>query len=74
MTPSSAIGTVIVCGSALRGTLVDDWFFGLRIETSASNRSTNVTFGDDAGPFGKTSDRVQSVRLISATADSATSD
>ncbi|CAN5764368.1 hypothetical protein BH20VER1_BH20VER1_06760 [soil metagenome] len=40
----------------LRGTLVDDWFFGLRIETSASARSTNVTFGDDAGPFGKTSD------------------
>ena len=40
----------------LRGTLVDDWFFGLRLETSTSNRSTNVTFGDDAGPFGKTND------------------
>src|SRR6478735_674353 len=40
----------------LRGTLVDDWFFGLRLETSTSPRSTNVTFGDDAGPFGKTSD------------------
>ncbi|MDQ3118413.1 MAG: putative porin [Verrucomicrobiota bacterium] len=40
----------------IRGTLVDDWFFGLRLETSASPRSTNVTFGDDAGPFGKTSD------------------
>ena len=40
----------------LRGTLMDDWFFGLRLETSTSNRSTNVTFGDDAGPFGKTSD------------------
>lgn len=40
----------------LRGTLVDDWFFGIRLETSTSNRSTNVTFGDDAGPFGKTSD------------------
>ncbi len=40
----------------LRGTLVNDFFFGLRLETSASNRSTNVTFGDDAGPFGKTSD------------------
>lgn len=40
----------------LRGTLVDDFFFGLRLETSASARSTNVTFGDDAGPFGKTSD------------------
>ena len=42
----------------LRGTLVDDWFFGLRLETSASARSTNVTFGDDAGPFGKTIDPV----------------
>ncbi len=40
----------------IRGILVDDWFFGLRLETSTSNRSTNVTFGDDAGPFGKTSD------------------
>ncbi|MBA2623528.1 MAG: putative porin [Chthoniobacterales bacterium] len=40
----------------LRGTLVDDFFFGLRLETSTSPRSTNVTFGDDAGPFGKTSD------------------
>ncbi len=40
----------------LRGTLVNDWFFGIRLETSASPRSTNVTFGDDAGPFGKTND------------------
>jgi Putative porin len=40
----------------LRGTLADDWFFGLRIETSTNPRSTNVTFGDDAGPFGKASD------------------
>ncbi|MBA2744226.1 MAG: putative porin, partial [Chthoniobacterales bacterium] len=40
----------------LRGTLVDDWFFGLRLETSTNPRSTNVTFGDDTGPFGKTSD------------------
>ena len=44
----------------IRGTLVDDWFFGLRLETSASPRSTNVTFGDDSnnGPFAKTSDGV----------------
>jgi hypothetical protein len=42
----------------LRGTLADDWFFGLRIETSTNPRSTNVTFGDDAGPFGKASDTV----------------
>ena len=42
----------------LRGTLMDDWFFGLRFETSTNPRSTNVTFGDDAGPFGKTTDAI----------------
>lgn len=42
----------------LRGTLADDWFFGFRIETSTNARSTNVTFGDDAGPDGKASDTV----------------
>jgi hypothetical protein len=50
----------------LRGTLLDDWFFGLRLETNASGRSTNVTFGDDTslssagggGPFAKGSDVV----------------
>jgi hypothetical protein len=45
----------------LRGTLADDWFFGLRLETSTSPRSTNVTFGDDSqvnGPFSKESDRI----------------
>jgi hypothetical protein len=42
----------------LRGTLADDWFFGLRFETSTNPRSTNVTFGDDAGPFGKASDGI----------------
>ena len=31
----------------LRGTVLDDWFFGVRLETSASARSTNVTFGAD---------------------------
>jgi hypothetical protein len=42
----------------LRGTLVDDWFFGLRLETSANPRSTNVTIGDEStgGPFSKGSD------------------
>src|SRR5207342_2593374 len=42
----------------LRCTLVDDWFFGLRLETSTNPRSTNVTFGDDSGvngPFSKDS-------------------
>src|SRR5215470_6076177 len=50
----------------LRGTLMDDWFFGVRLETNNSNRSTNVTFGDDTaastpgggGPFEKNSDTV----------------
>ena len=31
----------------LRGVLADDWFFGVRLETSQNPRSTNVTFGDD---------------------------
>jgi hypothetical protein len=42
----------------LRGTLADDFFFGLRLETSTNPRSTNVTIGDDAGPFGRTSDAI----------------
>jgi hypothetical protein len=50
----------------LRGTVLDDWFFGVRLETSAANRSTNVTFGDDTstsspgggGPFAKGSDGI----------------
>jgi hypothetical protein len=50
----------------VRGTLLDDWFFGLRLETSNNARSTNVTFGDDTasstpgggGPFEKNSDTV----------------
>ncbi|MEO5718635.1 MAG: putative porin, partial [Chthoniobacterales bacterium] len=39
----------------------DDWFFGLRLETSTNPRSTNITFGDDSGvngPFSKDSDRI----------------
>jgi hypothetical protein len=42
----------------LRGTLADDWFFSLRLETSSNSRSTNVTIGDEAsgGPFSKASD------------------
>ena len=46
----------------LKGTLVDDWFFGVRLETSSNPRSTNITFGDDTsagpGPFAKNSDTV----------------
>ena len=44
----------------LRGTLADDWFFGVRLETNTSSRSTNVTFGDESsgGPFSKGSDGI----------------
>jgi hypothetical protein len=44
----------------LRGTLLDDWFFGIRLETSSSSRSTNVTFADESsgGPFAKGSDGI----------------
>jgi hypothetical protein len=53
----------------LRGVLADDWFFGLRLETSTNPRSSNVTFGDDTsttvgtatsinGPFAKNNDGV----------------
>lgn len=45
----------------LRGILADDWFFGVRLETSTNPRSSNVTFGDDSGvngPFSKDSDRI----------------
>ena len=50
----------------IRGTLLDDWFFGIRLETNNNARSANVTFGDDTasntpgggGPFEKNSDIV----------------
>jgi hypothetical protein len=50
----------------LRGTVLDDWFFGLRLETSANARSTNVTLGADAstsspgggGPFARGDDAI----------------
>jgi len=44
----------------LRGKLLDDWFFGVRLETSTNPRSTNVTFGDDggSGPFAKNNDGI----------------
>ena len=44
----------------VRGTLADDWFFGLRLETNTDPRSTNVTFGADAnnGPFAKNDDGI----------------
>ena len=38
----------------LQGKMADTWFFGTRIETADSARSTNVTLGDASNsPFGK---------------------
>ena len=50
----------------LRGTLMNDWFFGIRLETNQNPRSTNVTFGADSsssspgggGPFAKGDDGI----------------
>jgi hypothetical protein len=44
----------------IRGVLLDDWFFGVRLETSQNPRSTNVTFGGDSssGPFAKNDDGI----------------
>lgn len=36
--------------------LTDHLRAGVRVETGPSGRSSNVTFGDDAGPWGKSSD------------------
>ena len=48
----------------IRGELVDAWYYGLRLETSTSNRSTWVTFGGDStqpngsGPSAKNQDTI----------------
>jgi hypothetical protein len=38
--------------------LTDQFRAGIQLETGASGRSSNVTFGDDAGPWGKSSDGI----------------
>lgn len=38
--------------------LGENWRAGLRVETGPGGRSSNVTFGDDSGPWGKESDRL----------------
>jgi hypothetical protein len=46
----------------VRGTVLDDWFFGMRMETNSNPRSANITFGDDSqvnGPFSKENDGVR---------------
>jgi hypothetical protein len=43
----------------VKGDYRDDFYYGLRLETSSSSRSTNVTLGDDGGaPSNKDSDRI----------------
>jgi hypothetical protein len=42
-----------------KGDFKEDFYYGLRLETSSRPRSTNVTFGDDGGgPSHKDSDRI----------------
>ena len=38
--------------------LTDQFRAGIQLETGPSGRSSNVTFGDDAGPWGKNSDGI----------------
>jgi hypothetical protein len=42
----------------LTGRVLNDWAWGIRLETSGSNRSSNVTMADEATPFAKGSDAV----------------
>jgi len=46
--------------TSLTGKLVNDWSFGVRLETASGSRSSNVTMGDDSAantsPFHKASD------------------
>jgi len=44
--------------ATLSGKLLNNWAFATRLETATGSRSSNVTMGDDAGPFAKTSDGV----------------
>jgi hypothetical protein len=42
--------------AAFTGKLLNNWGYGFRLETSGSSRSSNVTMGDDGGPYAKTND------------------
>jgi hypothetical protein len=44
--------------TSLTGKLINNWAFGVRLETGTGSRSSNVTMGDDAGPFAKTNDGI----------------
>jgi len=45
--------------AGLYGKMVNNWNWGVRLETATGSRSSNVTMGDDAaGPFAKNSDGI----------------
>lgn len=44
--------------TALTGRMLNNWAWGVRLETATGSRSSNVTMGDDAGPFAKNNDGV----------------
>ena len=44
--------------TGLTGKMANNWSWGVRLETATGSRSSNVTMGDDAGPFAKNSDTV----------------
>ena len=46
-----------------KGEFLDKFYWGMRLETSDSPRSTNLTMGDDAGPWGKASDKINMGQL-----------
>ncbi len=52
--------------TGLSGKLVNNWAFGVRLETGGGSRSSNVTMGDDAGPFAKTNDAVNIGQIYAA--------
>ncbi len=42
--------------AALTGKVLQNWGWGIRLESALSNRSNNVTLADDGGPYNKTND------------------
>lgn len=42
--------------AALTGRVLNNWGFGVRVESGGGSRSTNVTLADDGGPYAKTND------------------
>ncbi|MFT3782240.1 MAG: putative porin [Nibricoccus sp.] len=44
--------------TSLTGKVLNNWSFGVRLETATGSRSSNVTMADDGGPWAKNSDTV----------------